>query len=69
MALLKQNKGKSHKMSDPHKTGSNIPPAAGRKAVRFEGTCVHAAVEAGVTRPHSHNAGSHDDKTREHGGE
>ena len=66
-----QNKGSTiHKAPhDPHKAGhagSGLSPRAGTEAVAFHGTMVHAAGHEGITRPSSHNAGSHDHLAREH---
>lgn len=68
---IKQNKGqKVKKMSDPHKAGSHpLTPSAGTKAVRFAGTMVHSDAGTHVSKPSAHNAGSHDHKAREHGGQ
>jgi hypothetical protein len=52
-------------MSEPH--DSKVPFTKGEEAgVEFQGTLVHAAHHTGITRPSSHNAGSHDHKAREH---
>lgn len=69
--LLKQNKGqKSKGMRDPHPVADKrAAPTAGSCAVKIHGTSVHAAVREHITRPSSGNAGSHDSKVREHGGQ
>lgn len=68
MAGLKQNAGVKAKEMPEGKggAGKSAKPAAGREAVEFKGTFVHAAQDAGVTRPAKDHAGSHDDKIREH---
>ena len=63
--MPKQNHGESAKpMSEPH--DGMVPEAKHDAAVAFHGTMVHAAHHTGITRPSSHNAGSHDHKAREH---
>ena len=71
MAIMKQNKGATTKhMTPKHRAGSEpLKPGAGTTAVKFKGTTVHSDAGVGVTKPAAHNAGSHDNKTRMHGGE
>jgi hypothetical protein len=71
MGKLNQNKGaKVHEMTPKHRAGGEaLKPMAGSTAVKFKGTTVHSDAGVGVTKPAKHNAGSHDDKVRVHGGD
>lgn len=63
---LKQNKGTKAKEMSGGSSGSPLKPRKGSEAVEMKGTFVHGKHHAGITRPHSHEAGSHDHKVREH---
>jgi hypothetical protein len=68
MGGFKQNAGVKPKEMPNKRKGveESKKPSAGRDAVEFRGTFVHAEPQAGVTRPKGDHAGSHDDKAREH---
>lgn len=64
--MQKQNKGVRAKEMKGGSSGSPLKPRKGSCAVEMKGTYVHADHRAGITRPHKHEAGSHDSKIREH---
>ena len=63
---VKQNKGARAKEMRGASSGTPLKPRKGTCAVEMKGTFVHAEHHAGITRPHHHEAGSHDHKVREH---
>jgi hypothetical protein len=67
---LKQNSGASTRsMPGNRSSGKAAPTKNGSKAVKFEGTHVCSDAGEGVSSPMRGDMGSHDGKTREHGGD